>query len=390
MFQSLSLILGPFAATNSPWTLGNQELCNFQGLMFVAGTTGVPFYSAGLAVYYFCRLYKNMSEERIFHKVEKKMHIFIFYFVLLINVFALVKLAINSGTTATTCAYAATPTGCRLQDDVECDENMDTALVLRIIVLIIFPFASLVVIVTLLSLLLWKIAFRERILPPHPVSTREQPADSDEGNGNTTERSTRNDEVQALRSSTVARRSLPANSYRKEMMWQLISYSIVFILTYIPLCSILLLRLLLSKQEPHIVLYFWLQFCGPIQGFFNILIFNRPDARVIKYKYPSLSWSRAFWLVFIHGGDSASITEEEIGIVERSKEDQDAEKFEAELNEVIDAAANDDGLGGQSLQCGDHGRFKLLSDIPEDSTTLNKKSRVKKEYVAYKGVVVPF
>lgn len=73
-----------------------------------------------------------------------------------------------------------------------------------------------------LCLLLWKIAFRERILPPHPVTTREQPANSDEGNGNTTERS-RNDEVQALRSSTVARRQLPANSYRNEMMWQLIS-----------------------------------------------------------------------------------------------------------------------------------------------------------------------
>ena len=66
-----------------------------------------------------------MSEERIFHKVEKTMHIFFFYFVLLINVFALAKFTINSGTTATTCTYAATPTGCRLQDDVECDENMD-------------------------------------------------------------------------------------------------------------------------------------------------------------------------------------------------------------------------------------------------------------------------
>lgn len=165
--------------------------------------------------------------------------------------------------------------------------------------------------------------------------------------------------------------------------------SIVFILTYI-LYSILLLRLLLSKQEPHIVLYFWIQFCVPIQGFFNILIFNRPDARVIKYRYPSLSWSRAFWLVFLHGGDSASITEEEIGILERSKEDQNAENLEAELNEVMDVAANGVGLEGQSLDCHDHARFNLLSDIPEDSTAPNNNTRTKKEYVAYKDVVVPF
>ena len=32
MLQSLSLILGPFASTISPWTLSNQRFCSFDGI----------------------------------------------------------------------------------------------------------------------------------------------------------------------------------------------------------------------------------------------------------------------------------------------------------------------------------------------------------------------
>lgn len=92
------------------------------------------------------------------------------------------------------------------------------------------------------------------------------------------------------------------------MIFQLVSYSLAFFVSYI-FYAILVLQIF-SNKEPHKIQYYWVQFCVPVQGLFNILIFNRPDSRVLKYKYPNLSWGRAFWLVFKHGGDSNLIISE--------------------------------------------------------------------------------
>lgn len=172
MLQSSSLILGPFASTASPWTFGNQHICSFDGVLFVVGMTCVPYFSTTLAMYYYCKLYKNMTEDEILHKVEKKMHMFIFPFVLIMNIYAVVANAINSAISGTVCTYATTPTGCKLNDDVVCDENLIPALILNIITVFIIPFASLAIIVSILSFLLWKIVWQELILPPYSSQSK--------------------------------------------------------------------------------------------------------------------------------------------------------------------------------------------------------------------------
>ena len=111
-----------------------------------------------------------------------------------------------------------------------------------------------------------------------------------------------------MRNGSSRHQQLPPNSYRREIIFQLVSYSLAFFVSYI-LYAILVLQIF-SNKEPHKIQYYWVQFCVPVQGLFNILIFNRPDARVLKYKYPNLSWGMAFWLVFKHGGDSNLIISE--------------------------------------------------------------------------------
>lgn len=168
MLQSLGLLVGPFAVAtkHTHWSLGNQPLCTFAGLILGVGVTGVLLYSPLLAFYYFCKLHRNMSEDEIFRKVEMKAHFFIFGFIVIVNAYALVMNAINSATSGTLCTYAATPTNCRFIDDIECDANMMPVLLLNVVTAVIIPFLSLAVIISVLSFLLCKILWRERVLPP--------------------------------------------------------------------------------------------------------------------------------------------------------------------------------------------------------------------------------
>lgn len=181
MLQSFGSLVGPFAvATNhSHWSLGNQPFCTFAGLILGVGATGVLLYSPLLAFYYFCKLHRNMSEDEIFCKVEMKAHFFIIGFIAIVNAYALVMNAINSATSGTLCTYAATPTNCRFMDDddIECDANMMPALLLNVVTAVIIPFLSLAIIISVLSFLLCKILWRERVLPPsnhaiHAVGAR--------------------------------------------------------------------------------------------------------------------------------------------------------------------------------------------------------------------------
>ena len=184
MLQSFGSLVGPFAVVtnHSHWSLGSQPFCTFAGLILGVGATGVLLYSPLLAFYYFCKLHRNMSEDEIFHKVEMKAHFFIFGFITIVNAYALVTKAINSATSGTLCTYAATPTNCRFMDDTECDANMMPALLLNVVTAIIIPFASLFVIISVLSFLVCKILWRERVLPPSNHATNSVGTRSNDNN----------------------------------------------------------------------------------------------------------------------------------------------------------------------------------------------------------------
>lgn len=97
-----------------------------------------------------------------------------------------------------------------------------------------------------------------------------------------------------------------AKSYKREMMLQVLFYSLAFMGTYV-LFAIGNLMFYLEKQPP-LVFFFFIQVLFPLGGIFNILIFTRPATRVEKTRSPHLSWLRAFWIVFKNGGDPTPAT----------------------------------------------------------------------------------
>lgn len=389
--------MGPFAVQFlSPWSLHQKGFCTFDGLLLVVGSTGVLFYSPLLAMYYFCKLHVNFSEKEIYHKVEKKMHFITIGFIIILNAYALAVDAINSATNGTGCTYAATPTACRMIPGLDCDDNEKPALALNVITAIIIPFMSLFLIIALLSFLLWKISFREKILPPSSLDTiRERQQErtieladtpSDESpNGESTNQSHQNPQS--------PRKTVPHNAYRKEMMLQLVCYTLVFCIVYI-VYSVTILQIFLNRQ-PHSAQYYWIQTCGPLQGLFNILIFNRPDARVLKYRYPELSWMRAFWLILVNGGDSNLVTDESLGVkssldnakpdsnqlrhlqVSGNEEDDDFESHIVHISSKERFSHNGLQEGEDSLNCVNvSGGTNFQSDVPL-------------QFKAYGGVQIP-
>mmetsp|Transcript_10200 Transcript_10200/g.12923 ORF Transcript_10200/g.12923 Transcript_10200/m.12923 type:complete len:504 (-) Transcript_10200:156-1667(-) len=408
MIQSISSLMGPFAVNFlSPWSLGQKGFCTFDGLLLVVGSTGVLFYSPLLTMYYYCKLHLNMEEEEIYHKVEKKVHWFTVIFIVCLNTYALAVDAINSATNGTGCTYAATPTACRVIPGLDCDSNEKPALALNIITAIIIPFLSLFLIVSLLSFLLWKISFRERILPPSSLESIEEkkekrssetidtPTSSDD-HANVSPANKNNSSQQSVPAVQFTRKKPVAHkAYRKEMMLQLVLYSLVFIMVYI-VYSITILQIFLNRQ-PHIAQYYWIQTCGPLQGLFNILIFNRPDARVLKYRYPELSWMRAFWLVFINGGDSSLITDESLGITSLGE-------IKPDSNALPDAHVSgneyDDCYESHDVHISSKERFSHGLETGEDMNCVNVSSDLSfsqpsfqtdasYQFRAYGGVKIP-
>jgi hypothetical protein len=365
MIQSLSSLMGPFAVTFlSPWSLDQKGFCTFDGLLLVVGSTGVLFYSPLLAMYYYCKLHLNFSDEEIFYKVEKKMHFVTIGFIIILNAYALAVDAINSATNGTGCTYAATPTACRMIPGLDCDDNEKPALALNVITAIIIPFLSLFLIIALLSFLLWKIAFREKILPPSSLDTiRERQEQRTIELANTPSDESPNVSIETVQS--PRKTTVPHNAYRKEMMLQLVCYTLVFCIVYI-VYSVTILQIFLNRQ-PHKAQYYWIQTCGPLQGLFNILIFNRPDARVLKYRYPELSWMRAFWLVLVNGGDSNLVTDESLGITSSL---ENAKPVSNKLRHVHVSGNEEDDFESHNVHISSNERFSHAG-LQEGEDSLN-------------------
>lgn len=173
ILQSCGLLVGPFMTPTSVsqafWSVGNEATCVIDGLIFSFGSTWVPMYSAALSIYYYCKLYKHMTDDQFYYKVERKMHIFIILFMVTLNILALSKKTFNTATSATLCTYAATPLRCRYIPSMDCDANAGPVKVLSTISTLVIPFTCLVVIIVCLSLISWQITIRERIFSNQQV-----------------------------------------------------------------------------------------------------------------------------------------------------------------------------------------------------------------------------
>ncbi|GFH52561.1 hypothetical protein CTEN210_09037 [Chaetoceros tenuissimus] len=356
MMQSISIVLGPFfndsTVPQAFWAIGNASTCRLDGLLFALGNTASPMYSCFLTVYYYCKLYKKMPNERFAQQVEKWINLFILLFLMVTNIYALGTNSFNSSSVGQFCLYAVTPAGCRQQPDLygECESSPDpdAIAILSILTSVFIPIACLMISVVLLSILLWKIVLNEKIFSLRSTSARNEIANDAQNEDQTVQQnSVPNESITAeiesgettsssngfrRGKSRIANRLLnlqnqgivrilvknlrlrtrgsnldestgtASRAYRQEMTVQLILYCCSFLLSYLLFAIVQVM--LLMKTLPSLTLYFTTKTLLPLQGLFNIIIFLRPAVRVTRIKRPGTCWIKAYYLVIKNGGES--------------------------------------------------------------------------------------
>ncbi len=189
IFLSFAILTGPFMVRSdipqALWGVGNASTCNINGFLALLGMTAVPMYTLCLCIYYVCKIKGKMTDEQFARKIEKKMHIFIIVFNVVIYLIAMGMGAINPGVMGNVCSAAAYPTGCRQYPEYfgECDPfKAEVAHIFIIISSILVPVLCLMGIIVCMGMLFWNVLMMDQIFGRRSSQAEEQ---RDSSNANT-------------------------------------------------------------------------------------------------------------------------------------------------------------------------------------------------------------
>lgn len=269
------------------WAIGNRSSCVFDGAIFLAGSCWVPLFTASLAIYYYCKISKKMTNEQFVNRVEEWLIIFNLFFVFTILFVVIATGALQTIETGVLCMIK--PSHMIDSDNI----YKDTMAVLKSLSFIVIPIASMGAILVSLSLLLRETHVKQQLFS-FSISNDSREEEQQQGKEEEEQEQNFEDDVSRIRQSL-------AKSYKEEMTIQVILYSAAFILCYLPWIACNLIYV--SKKTPPNMLLFLLQAIFPSGGMFNILIFTRPATKVVRTRSNfQISRFKAFWIVFRNGG----------------------------------------------------------------------------------------
>ena len=329
--QSFGFLTGNFLTIQRedlPWAIGNVHTCEFNGAIFVAGFSGVPFYTMLLCVYYLCKTKYSMTNDRFSNKIERRAHITIITFCIAFVIYAIATKSMNPLASGSLCNISAFPSGCRQHPEIfgECTRGLQGPM-LSSILYFAFPALTYPTII-ISSIMLYAHAFalkrgaRERrthiIQDPDEASppiSRE--VDQDSCDSDDTESQTPHSETSESKNIRVpsnsdgqrpheTRAEYIARLYRRETLIQVTLYVVAFIGTYSLVSILAALSLLGLRRDRQDLIYLLTVSVYPTGGILNILIYTRPKISLFREKHPKFSWVQALFLVMKEGGDLPS------------------------------------------------------------------------------------
>ncbi len=325
ILQSFSLLIGPWFVP-PPWgigNLGNDTSCRAIGFMLSLGSSAVMMYMPSLCLYYLCKLRFRMTNDEFYIKIERKVHIVIILFNLIVACMALGMDVFHTNSEHRTfCLYASTPTGCRFDSDIigDCDEVIMKRVTFFIIfMLMLLPVISLSVIIVTMTMVVqhvWAISALNlhggRSFTSLRNRQKKRARRNEEGENIST--SSNNADVNVNRNQQsqpppaqvevvtfTPRENLMCISdlYRRETATQLCCYVGAFIFAYLPIG----ISVFVAVFDKYLLLLGYISiFLYPLGGLLNIIVYTRPYVTKLRRQHPSCSRIRAFWLVLKSGG----------------------------------------------------------------------------------------
>jgi len=117
-----ALFTGPFLTPadtqGAYWAFGNDRTCDINGFFLVLGGSAVPMYTFMLCLYFLFKVKRNMTDDEFYKKVEKKMHIGIIAYNLILSITLVATKQIESDVGRGFCSYLPPPPSI-------CDHNAD-------------------------------------------------------------------------------------------------------------------------------------------------------------------------------------------------------------------------------------------------------------------------
>jgi hypothetical protein len=290
MIQSFALILGPFLVPkgymmSSSWGIGTIRTCELQGFLLTYGASATCMYTLFLCVYYFCKIKKNMSDNRFRKRVEGKLHLVIILFNLAVCITALITKTYNPLPGGGSCHFARNPFGCDTSIPGQCRRGRYAPFFAVSYYPVAMPCICIFFALWCLITIVWHVVSQDRLFrtssqaPVVGIASRE--------------------EIQLDR---VAR------LLKRETMMQVVLYTSAFLVTY-GLPFIVAMYNVTNTPVPGPIkcttsLFF------PLGGFYNILIYTRPQVVAFRRLHEGeYSWAKALWLVIKAGGENPDTVE---------------------------------------------------------------------------------
>eukprot|EP00956_Cyclotella_meneghiniana_P035354 scaffold114268_cov37-Cyclotella_meneghiniana.AAC.4 len=263
---------------------GNQATCTTAGFFVTIGVYLTLFYSCSLNIYYLILIKYNKSESYIRKKVEPFLHGIPISLALIWSIIGIVNKIYNDGGTGSCLTATYNPPHCDGYEDGEVREGFTIPCgrgqgevfytISGIVVLLIPP----VVIGVSLAMLYRHVSKQEKIMSRYGA-----------GALNTTSDQSASDQNRD-------------RAFSRAVLNKAIAYSSSYFLTWLWHIGGAIMGLQGAEKIPLAYKYLWNIF-GPLQGFFNLLIFMHPKVQAVKKSNgtDNISWPRAFVRAFWSG-----------------------------------------------------------------------------------------
>ncbi len=304
ILQSFALLVGPIAVppTKQSGDAGTEAIsCKANGFMLYVGGLSVTMYTFSLCLYYLCKLRYKMSDDVFRYKIEKKLHIFIVVFCLVVTIAALSMDTFHTNPIHLSFCYISNiPTGCD-PDIGECDPNIQARVsIFLMIIQVVIPALCFIGITITMGLLyqhafVWNQTIEREVR--NSISLRDMHRKEKEGESLEIASDEAADEEME---DPLERVQNLSRLYRREITIQATSYFLAFCFTYIPMMFGVILDIYYIN---HSVLDAIVIFTYPLGGFLNILVYTRPKVASLRRDHPECSRLRGFWLVLRAGGE---------------------------------------------------------------------------------------
>uniref|UniRef100_A0A7S3Q347 G-protein coupled receptors family 1 profile domain-containing protein n=1 Tax=Chaetoceros debilis TaxID=122233 RepID=A0A7S3Q347_9STRA len=361
MLQSLALIMGPWMLPVSSneydktWGVGNESTCRMNGFMLTIGSQSMCLYIGLLCTYYLCNQKYRMTDDQFYYKIERKSHVFIVIYVLMIASTHLLFNTFHPYPQANNCLNSNTPRGCEFVPDLvgECDERVKFYNSLLTYITSAVPLGSFTTIFVCMWLLVVhtlrmtnnnantnseeeenNIESQSQLQSSESQSQEKKEENLDESSPtqlsdtnpaptitshgglfyvtnsstdskNNEQESNLSDRVQTRASSSASRRDREeflSQLYRNEAILQAALYIGVFCYTYGSAAIIVLVFNMRAIVVPF-SLQIMCSFSFPLGGVLNMLVYARPKISYLRQLHPECSWWKGLFLVFRVGGE---------------------------------------------------------------------------------------